>query len=283
MGMNKVVRPNEVGSRSGKSRKSAKRRSGIMLLEPRVMYDGAAAVSAGHHHHDHPDGSPTAGAPVQGPPTTAELATPPNGANPNSHNYGSRPDDWSNSTSGVDHGSPHHGQNVVFVDSTITDYQAIVAAINPGTKVFVFDGTQDGLQQIAQDLQGMHHLASIDIISHGASGEVQVGTDTLTTGTLSSYSADLAAIGKALAPNGQLDLYGCDVAAAGDGFIDALQQAIGRNVAASTDATGATALGGNWTLEATTGPTPDVLPANLTSLQAFDDVLATPRSRRPSR
>ena len=123
--------------------------------------------------------------------------------------------------------------------STIADYQAIVAAINPGTKVFVFDGTQDGLQQIAQDLQGMHHLAPIDIISHGASGEVQVGTDTLTTGTISSYSADLAAIGKALAPNGQLDLYGCNVAAAGDGFIDALQQATGRNVAASTDATGA--------------------------------------------
>jgi len=66
--MNKVVQPNEVGSRSGKSKKSAKRRPGIILLEPRVMYDGAAAVSAAHHgdhhHHNHPDGEPTTGAPA---------------------------------------------------------------------------------------------------------------------------------------------------------------------------------------------------------------------------
>jgi hypothetical protein len=132
--MNKFVRPTEVGNRSANSRKSGKRRSGIMLLEPRVMYDGAAAASAGHHHHhDHADGSPNTGAPAQGTPPIAELATPPNGANPNGHNYGSRPGDWSTSTSSVDHGGSHHGQNVVFVDSSIADYQAIVAAINPGT------------------------------------------------------------------------------------------------------------------------------------------------------
>ena len=100
--MNKFVRPTEVGGHSGKSsksKKSAKRPSGIMLLEPRVMYDGAAAASAGHHHHhEHADASPSGGgAPIQGPPVTGELATPPNGANPNSHNFGSRPDDWRSS------------------------------------------------------------------------------------------------------------------------------------------------------------------------------------------
>ena len=272
--MNKVVRPNEVASRSGNSKKSAKRRPGIMLLEPRVMYDGAA--HHGDHHHAHTDGAPATGAPAQTGAPTTELATPPNGTNPSGHNYGTGKGDWSNYVTSLDRSGLHHGDNVVFVDSTIADYQAIVAAINPGTKVFVFDGTQDGLQQIAADLQGVRGLASIDIISHGATDQVQVGTDTLNMATLSSYSADLAAIGNALGKNGQLDLYGCNVAAAGDGFIDAIKQATGRNVAASTDATGAAALGANWKLEATTGPTPDALPANLTSLQSFDDVLATP-------
>ena len=75
-------------------------------------------------------------------------------------------------------------QSVVFVDSQITDYQAIVAAIDPGVKVIVYDGTQDGLAQIAQDLQGVYDLASVDIISHGAADEVQVGTDMLTTSTI---------------------------------------------------------------------------------------------------
>src|SRR5665213_1398492 len=129
--MNKVVQPNEVGSRSGKSKKSAKRRPGIILLEPRVMYDGAAAVSAAHHgdhhHHNHPDGAPAAGAPTDGAPVasspTAELATPPHGVNPNAHTYGAGQGDWSNYVTSLDRSGLHHGDNVVFVDSSIADYQ----------------------------------------------------------------------------------------------------------------------------------------------------------------
>ena len=45
-------------------------------------------------------------------------------------------------------------QSVVFVNSQITDYQAIVAAINPGVTVIVYDGTQDGLAQIAAGSAG---------------------------------------------------------------------------------------------------------------------------------
>ena len=65
------------------------------------------------------------------------------------------------------------------------------------------------------------------------------------------------------------------MAAGGDGFLTALQQATGRNVAASTDPIGATLLGGTWTLDATTGPAPDALPANSAALQSFDGLLLT--------
>ncbi|MDR3661857.1 MAG: DUF4347 domain-containing protein, partial [Mycobacterium sp.] len=65
----------------------------------------------------------------------------------------------------------------------------------------------------------------------------------------------------------------CDVSAAGAGFLEALKTATGRDVAGSTDATGATALGGNWTLEASTGVTPVALPADLAALQSFDGLL----------
>ena len=252
-----------------------RRRLGIMPLEPRIMYDGAAAATAAHHHHsdhhaDHGDGSPGQ-APA---PATASGQPQVNGSNPNGHDYGSRQADWS-ATTAANQSGLRPGDQVVFVDSTIANYQAIVAAINPGTKVFVFDGTQDGLQQIAQDLQGVRGLASVDIITHGAADELQVGTDLLSVGTIPNHSADLAAIGNALAKNGQIDIYGCDVAAAGDGFIEALQRATGRNVAASTSPIGATALGGTWTLDATTGPTPDALPANLAAIQSFDNILET--------
>ena len=58
--MNKVVRPEDFAKKSTdskNSKKRSKRRSGIFLLEPRVMYDGAGVhASASHHgdhHHDH--------------------------------------------------------------------------------------------------------------------------------------------------------------------------------------------------------------------------------------
>ena len=278
--MDKGVGPVAQATKSNKTSKrlTPKRRSGIFLLEPRVMYDGAAAhtVVATSHHHDH---GHNPNDPQGGPVDHPFHGFTPHGSSQGGASGGSEPTaNFSAPTtvtqSGEQSGHPPGG-NVVFVDSQIANYQAIVSAINPGTTVFVFDGTKDGLQRIAQDLQGMHGLHSVDIISHGAADEVLVGTDTLTTSTIPTYAADLTAIGKALAPHGQLDLYGCDVAAAGDGFLDALQQATGRNVAASTGPVGATALGGTWTLNATTGPTPDALPANLAALQSFDGLLLT--------
>ena len=168
------------------------------------------------------------------------------------------------------------GGTVVFVDSQISDYQAIVSAIGSRASVIVFDGTQDGLHEIAQQLAGVQGLSAIDIISHGSVDAVRLGTDVLTTGNISDHAADLAAIGKALAPDGQIDLYGCDVAAGGDGLLAALKAATGNDVAASTDSTGATALGGNWTLEASTGAPAAPLPADMAALQSFNEILLTP-------
>ncbi len=93
-------------------------------------------------------------------------------------------------------------------------------------------------------------------MSHGSEGSVTLGSTVLDGGNLADYADALAQIGDALAPGGDLMLYGCDVAdgAAGQQFIDALAELTGANVAASTDATGAAALGGDWTLEASTGP-----------------------------
>src|SRR5665213_1240918 len=94
--MNKIVRPE--GIQSANPKKRARRRPGIFLLEPRVMYDGAAAASAGHHgdhhadhHHTNADGSPGGPfAPPVGTPPAAGM-TRAEGASPNSgHAYGSQ-------------------------------------------------------------------------------------------------------------------------------------------------------------------------------------------------
>jgi len=58
-----------------------------------------------------------------------------------------------------------------------------------------------------------------------------------------------------LTDSGDILLYGCDVAQGeiGQAFIEQLAQLTGADVAASTDLTGAAALGGDWVLEAQAG------------------------------
>src|SRR6266511_4883597 len=90
------------------------------------------------------------------------------------------------------------------------------------------------------------------IVSHGSEGSITLGSTILDQGNVASYADALAQIGAALAPDGDIMLYGCDVAGGttGQQFIDALARLTGADVAASTDLTGAAALGGDWTLEA---------------------------------
>lgn len=79
-----------------------------------------------------------------------------------------------------------------------------------------------------------------------------------------------------LSETGDILLYGCNVAQgeAGARFIEQLSAYTGAEVAASTDYTGALALGGDWVLEASTG----AIEAEALSVGAegFDGLLAAP-------
>lgn len=111
---------------------------------------------------------------------------------------------------------------------------------------------------MADALSGVSSLDSIHIISHGSSGQINLGAAQLSQDTLAQYQTQLATIGNALSATGDLLLYGCNVAqgAHGQTFISALANAMGADVAVLavlTDLTGAAFLGGNWVLEAQTG------------------------------
>jgi len=146
-------------------------------------------------------------------------------------------------------------ESLVFIDSRISNLELVVASLGAGTRWALIDAEQDGLTQIAAALQGMGVLQSIQVISHGGSGSLLLGSGSITSNTLLSQAALLAGIGAALAPEGDLLLYGCNVAQgdAGAEFIALLAQLTGVDVAASTDLTGDASLGGDWELEANTG------------------------------
>ncbi|ACT05282.1 Ig family protein [Dickeya chrysanthemi Ech1591] len=142
-------------------------------------------------------------------------------------------------------------KEVVFIDTSVADYQTLVNQVPAGTDVVLLDSSKDGLTQMAAWAQTHSGYDAIHIISHGSEGQVSLGTLTLNTTTAASRSADLATLGSALTNDGDLLLYGCDVASnTGAEFLTKVADLTGADVAASTDATGASTLGGDWTLEA---------------------------------
>ena len=147
-------------------------------------------------------------------------------------------------------------KEVVFIDTGLADWQTLVAGVAAGTEVVLLDGSADGLAQMAawaagEDGAGKDGYDAIHVLSHGAEGQVRLGTLILDAAAVQARKDELAVLGGALTDEGDLLLYGCDVASgSGGAFIAALADATGADVAASTDRTGSIAAGGNWTLEA---------------------------------
>lgn len=144
---------------------------------------------------------------------------------------------------------------VLFIDSGVQDAQALLTGVAAGTDIIRLQGDSDGVQQIAAALKRYRNLDSIQIVSHGAPGQLALGSASLTGANLDRYQTALQAWGGALKARGDILLYGCNVAqgAAGDRFVNRIAAMTGGVVAASTDATGSAALGGNWLLEKQTG------------------------------
>lgn len=224
-----------------------------LSLEARMMFDGAVAATvadtAASQGADHPagkDSTPT------DQPSHDSLAAAPSASSDQRH-------------------------EVVFVDSKVANYQQLVASLKPGTEVVVLDGNKDGLQQIAQYLNGRSGIDAIHVLSHGEEGEVHLGNTVLSANNLASKAGELSAIGDSLDANGDILIYGCDVAkGSGEVLLQQLSAFTRADVAASTDRTGAAALGGNWTLEAHTGSIETSRPWASDSGPDYADLLALP-------
>ncbi|MEO5362341.1 MAG: DUF4347 domain-containing protein, partial [Magnetococcus sp. DMHC-8] len=195
-----------------------------------MLFDGAGVVGAQHTDPPLPE-------PIPDPPLPPALE-------PSQDKDAANPAPW-----------PAARQEVAFVDQRITDWSTLVAALRPGIEVVCLDDT-DGVAQMADWARTHAQYDAIHLLSHGAPGRVTVGTTTLTTDNLADHAADLATIGAALTTAGDLLLYGCQVAQGVDGaaLVTQLAEWTRAEVAASTNATGATPLGGDWLLETHAGP-----------------------------
>ena len=149
---------------------------------------------------------------------------------------------------------------VVFIDSSLPDYQSLIADLtenndtNRQFEIILLD-EQDGISQITAYLQSQDDIDAIHFITHGEDGQIQLGNNQLDLQNIESYSPELLLWKDALDENADILFYGCDIASTDDGLslIKKISDLTDADVAASDDITGNEQLGGDWELEKNIG------------------------------
>ena len=144
-----------------------------------------------------------------------------------------------------------HRREIVFVDDALSQIDGLLASFNTQAEIVKFTHAQDGLLQILSSLKDKGSYDAIHIISHGTEGELRLGGKYFTASDVAASPADWRGLGQALTADGDLLLYGCDVAAGarGQALVQELARWTGADVAASSNATNAA----DWQLEVQIG------------------------------
>jgi len=144
---------------------------------------------------------------------------------------------------------------IVFIDSSLEPDFQLENADSAGVEVFYVPADTAGIQFISDTVGSFDNLSAIHIVTHGAPGLLTLGSRTLDSVSLDFHADSIENWGKALAPDGDILLYGCSIAQGikGSEFVAEIAELSHADVAASDDPTGTGALGGNWNLEVQIG------------------------------
>jgi hypothetical protein len=160
---------------------------------------------------------------------------------------------------------------IIVIDGRVRDRESLLAGAAPDARVIVLDGQRDGVAQIADALEGQHDIDALHIVSHGRDGTLLLGSTHLKNDNLDAHQNSLNTIGQALADDGDILLYGCNVAHSADGtaFVEALAEVTDADVAASANNTGPAVDGGDWHLEIAAGSIQSGLPFSTPILEGY--------------
>ena len=147
---------------------------------------------------------------------------------------------------------------VVFIDLGVQDPERFASDLASRQVDFQFeflDASTDGLQQIADYLQGRRGIDAVHIISHGNQAELTLGSAVIQGDQLNRYANELRTIGAALSQDADILIYGCNLGRdeAGIRFLRTFAEWTDADVAASDDLTGHQDFGADWNLEVQTG------------------------------
>ena len=167
------------------------------------------------------------------------------------------------------------GTEVAFVDPRVQDVQILMDGMRPDVRIVSLAPDQDGVRQMTDDLSAHPGTSAVHILSHGTPGDLYIGSTSLTAETIDSYAAEFQTWKNFLTPDADILLYGCDIAAGpgGNALLNQLAALTGADIAASTDATGSAAKGGDWVLEQQTGQIDSRLAVSEAALANYDGLL----------
>jgi len=175
-------------------------------------------------------------------------------------------------------------RELVIVDASTPNYQQLiddlVSSADDGRQfeVAILEAGTDGVAQISLLLGRYSDLDAIHLISHGSEGSINLGNGELDLDGVLQNAVAIQGWGNALTTDGDLLIYGCNLAGDADGMelIDMLSRLTGADVAASVDLTGGADQGGDWDLEYHRGLIEVDIAFSAEAQANFSGVLAAP-------
>lgn len=127
-------------------RMTRKRKPTISALEPRILFDGAAVTTA------------------------IDVLD-------NNSFTDSTTDDTQNDVTQTEPitTQPQTRREIAFVDTSVEDYQTLVEGIGENVEVYEISSTDE----IEAILQNLSDIDAIHILSHGSTGEITIGSETI--------------------------------------------------------------------------------------------------------
>ncbi|MER2517959.1 MAG: Ig-like domain-containing protein, partial [Candidatus Accumulibacter phosphatis] len=144
---------------------------------------------------------------------------------------------------------------VAFIDANVADLEQLIAGLRNDVEPIVLHADQGAVEQMARALAHISELSAVHIVAHGHAGEIGFAGGALALENLDQHTDQLRALGLALADDGVVQLYSCNVAEGQRGrqFVKDLAERIGAHVFASAGKVGAAVLGGSWSLSESSG------------------------------
>ncbi|MEM6429454.1 MAG: DUF4347 domain-containing protein, partial [Deinococcota bacterium] len=159
--------------------------------------------------------------------------------------------------------------NLLVIDTQLDDYETLLAQVPSSTQVLLLE-PDNATTVLTEALAALpaDSVNSLQIVSHGRAGALQLGDAWLTDNSAALFEAWEHALAD---DTSEVLLYGCELAAGQHGqmFVSGLAQTLQSNVFASDDLTGSALLQGNWSLEV--GSRSDGTPLTGRSITIFED------------